>query len=223
MEETYLWHLWPGRHWPASPKEERHLVTELKHLSPTPALSFERADVTAVLNILRLGLSFADAKKQAPGLIPARLLSAYQHLEERRARAASALTLVMRAKSPSEIQGQALFATSLAPLPTYRALSGAQTYDASPKTPADTKALAAQIRHIRSLIAAANVRAITAQKQLEALGVPSDPEERLLAVRLGRRLYDPYADCLWAAQFYVPRRVTDLVPGRVGDLLGEDF
>jgi hypothetical protein len=223
MEETYLWHLWPGRHWPASPKEEKHLVAELKHASPQPASSFERADVTAVLNILRLGLNFSDTKKHAPGLVPARLLGAYLHVEDRRARAAASLTLVMRAKSPSEIQGQALFATSLAPLPTYRALAAAQTYDSSAKTPADAKVLTTQIKHIRSLIAAANVRTAAAQKQLEAMGVPEDPEDRLLAVRLGRNLYDPYSECLWAAQFYVPRRVTDLVPARVGDLLGEDL
>ena len=223
MEETYLWHLWPGRHWPASVKEERHLVTELRHLDPTPATTFERADVTAVLNMLRLGLSFADAKSQAPGLVPARLLGAYLHLEEKRSRAAAALNLVMRAKSPSEIQNQALFATALAPLPTYRALAAAQTYDASAKTPVDAKTLSSQMRHIRALIAAANEASTAVQKRLESMGVPTADDERVAAVRLGRRLYDPYAECLWGTQFYIPRRVTDLVPGRVGDLLGEEL
>lgn len=221
MTETYLWHLWPGRHWPLSPKEEKSFVSSLRAAGP-PATEFERGDVTAVLNILRLGLNLPEMASFAPGLDPARLLGAYLYLAHRRDTSAASFAHLMKHHTMSEVDVHALRASRLVPVPTYRAVTAIRAYESSRHSPADALALRTTLTRIKDMIAKSRDLAAHAESTLAAMNpVHLDETTMTTAVRLGRALYDPYDDCLWSAQFYLPQRVTDLVPGRVADLLEE--
>jgi hypothetical protein len=222
MIETYLWHLWPGRHWPASPKEEKAFVAELTKRTDAPAETFERGDITAVLNILRLGLSLDEVLVVAPGLNLARLLGGYNYIARRRKTAADSFTHIIKHHTMSEINQHAEAASLLVPVPTYRVVTAIRNYEESGRRPSDARLMNDTLKRVKDLVAVAVTDATSAGDKLSTMTSRGATDEQLTkAVRLGRTLYDPYDDCLWGAQFYLPTRVTDLVPGRVSDLLEE--
>ncbi len=61
----------------------------------------------------------------------------------------------------------------------------------------------------------------TRETELELEELAATATDLDLPIRLGSRLYDPYAACLYGHQFFLPERVGALVPPRVRDLLGE--
>lgn len=222
MTETYLWHLWPARNWPLSSREEKALVSELATLSPAPAPQFERGDVTAILNMLRLGLFYRDTREFAPGLSPQRLLSAYNYLDHRRRAAQASFERILKHHTMGDLDSHALLASRLAPVPTYRIVTAIRNYEASAHSPDDLFTLKATLSRVKEGIDVSRAAALAAENELTSLAKQARSEDELTrAIRLGRRLYDPYDDCLWSAQFYLPARLTDLVPGRVSDLLEE--
>ena len=215
MSTAYIWHLWPARHWPSSKAEEEKLVSELTNLDPTPA-TFDRSDITAVLNVLRLGMTFAEVIQHAPGLRPGRLLGAYTYLEKERKTTSAAFVALLDSPSVGALESLAAPAARILPIPTFWLSSAIREADESE----NQKIAEDAVHQIRYDIAAAVNRARIIEKKLASLATP-DEEAREKAVELGREIYDPYADSAWEHPFYLPTRVGALMPNRVADLIGE--
>jgi len=221
MTTSYLWHLWPGRHWPASLQEETALLADLESRTKRVNKKFERSDVTALLNILRLGLTIDEVLPYAPGLKFDRLLGAARHIEQLRTLATTALIELIDDPTEENIAHFAKTAAQVAPAPTYRIVTAVREYHDNP-TPANADRLEKVVAAIDTLIDQAQTTADQLEAHLEAFSTsPRSEDSDAKAVELGRALYDPYDECIWGSQFYIPRRLTDLLPYRVSDLLGE--
>jgi hypothetical protein len=219
MKSAYLWQLWPARNWPFSLDEEALLVEELKNLD-SDLVEFDRGDVTAVLNMLRLGVYFSKVHAHAPGLKPARLRSAYIYIEERRTASQVAFEALLAAPSTDALLLHATAAKRLAPIPTFwlqRAL-----LEGTPDAPEHIA------RYLREEIAALDLSVARVEQQLATLGehaltgTPEELEDEYAqCAALGHTLYNPYGECLWSRPFFIPPRVAALMPPRVADLVGE--
>ena len=218
MSETYLWHLWPSRRFPASAAEEVATIADLTTRANRPASTFERGDLTGLLNMLRLGMSVTEVWRYAPGFEADRLLAAYHFIESRRAESAQSFALMLADPLRSDLNELAELASPLVPVPTYRIVSAVRAYEEGASNAERAEELELAISLIETTCAAAISQARALEENL-VLIASRDPEA---AVKVARRLYDPYDVCLWADPFYIPRRVTDLLPSRVSDLLNED-
>lgn len=209
--EVYIWHVWPARHWPSSSTEESIFIKELSSLAKLEVdkiLPHERGDTTTVLNALRNGLALQDLLRVVPGVVPARLLSAYRHLDNLRASALEAFSEILAKPTQAAVVDYGNLAATLLPVPTFHIVA------------AITSRQKSEIR-----------KAITEAKALmsSTMQASAEYEERLVSsplshvdkIRLGRVLYDPYAGGVWSHPYYTPLRVGTLVPERVRDLLGE--
>lgn len=209
--ETYLWHIWPARHWPCSTAEEQAVVEDLTrrtNLSPEEIHPFERGDLTTVLNTLRNGMTIDELIAVAPGVVPSRLLSAYRHIDRLRLDSVRAFTALIDNLCDHTVNEDAPRAALLLPVPTYRLVASWMGEDATTRTDTRRNVLE-QVKY-----------AATATDERETT-LASNSLEDIDAVRLGRVLYDPFAGGLWSHPYYVPTRVGTLVPARVRDLLGE--
>ena len=235
MSATYLWHLWPGRHWPASIAEERAFIEELRTRQARIPRKFERGDLTAVLNILRLGLTLADVVPYAPGLKAPRLVAAYSDLEATIVASRNAFLQILTNPSAIETTNLAPLASRLMPVPTYHLTAAAHGLREGLRSEEYLHDTVQEVQRLldltsrRAAVAEAALLELTNEYKIRVVASlvtpPSaDPlvdEIASPAVQLGKDLYDPYDACLWSNPYYLPRRLTDLVPGRVADLLGE--
>jgi hypothetical protein len=208
--ETYLWHIWPARHWPASAEEESSFLADLAAAVNMPDQKIarhERGDLTTVLNALRNGMSYEELLRVAPGVVPQRLLSAYRYIDKLRISSLSAFSELLAHPNQHTVHLHATQAAQLLPVPTYRLVA----------------AVSDPGLNLRKTVAAIKESIVTTME------VAAEHEDRLAhadlpafdAVRLGRSLYDPFAGGVWSLPHYTPPRVGTLVPARVRDLLGE--
>lgn len=220
MSVEYAWHVLPARHWPSSQAEEASFRDQLLTASqdtPRPRRPQDpellrrdhRSHVTAVLNALRCGMNWEELLAQLPGLNPHPMLVAYDDLQSRRVAAAEAWRRIVSdpdlvVSEPAVAQG----AAALMPVVIHRALTRAHRGGAV--------ALHHVITHATAQIAAHTRVSRRIELMLAARTAP-DPT----AVRLGARLHNVTQPALWSAAHYLPRRVTDLSPTRVADLLNE--
>lgn len=208
--ETFLWHIWPARHWPCAVHEEARFLADLESdagLAPGKIITHERGDLTTVLNALRNGMSYADLHVVAPGVVPRRLLSAYRHIDKLRVSSLEAFAELLKKPTAHSVHTSANLAAQLLPVPTYHLVAAISD---SP-----TKARAT-VRQIRANVATAVSTAAEFEDRLVAGILEADE-----SVRIGKVLYDPFAGGVWSHPYYTPPRVGTLVPDRVRDLLGE--
>jgi hypothetical protein len=212
MGETYLWHVWPARHWPSSAPEETAFLAALEQaatgLDPAQVLPFERGDLTTVLNALRNGMHLDELVAVAPGVRPDRLLSAYRHIDTLRRRSVTSFVALCDRVDEHTTLEHGPHAALLMPVPTYRLI--ASLHD-EPGDRRDTER-----GGIRAAVDAVVHEARRHEQDLCSGRVDGDD-----AVRLGRVLYDPFGGGIWSNPYYLPDRVGALVPARVRDLLGE--
>jgi hypothetical protein len=209
--ETYIWHIWPARHWPASAAEETTFLEALQrvaNLRSNEVRPFERGDLTTVCNALRNGMSLAELYAVAPGIAPDRLLSAYRHIEQRRAASTAAFNALCAELSERTVNEHAPAAALLLPVPTYRLVAAHLS-----KRPTFAQE---ELQAVREMVDATTAYTTSNEQRLASGKVVGDD-----AVRLGRVLYDPFAGGLWSHAYYVTQRVGTLVPDRTRDLLGE--
>lgn len=224
MTAPYVWHLWPARYWPTSVEEEVRFHADLRALAgplsahpqrcprKRPQASEDarrqfRVHVTAVLNALRSGLPAAELVALVPGTPVSALHEAYDMLEGLRAQAhADWLTIV---GDPQNLTHPATLrsASRLLPIPLHRIAT--RNTAAGGDLPAAVLAAAAQVAGHGALVH-------EVEKDL-ALSQSSTRQ----AIELGARLHNPLTPALWGSAYYLPRRVTDLSPTRVADLLNE--
>ena len=109
----------------------------------------------------------------------------------------------------------------LMPVPTYRLVTAIRAYEEEPSD-FTAERLEYMLRQVSAATAEMTNIAQLAEFQLQELTKRSGTADvSTEAVELGRSLYDPYDECIWGHQYYQPRRLTDLLPYRVSDLLGE--
>lgn len=211
MQADYIWHLWPARHWPALPEEEVDFVDTLTQYAagscerPERLRPGLRADVTALINALRTGLSVEALLTFLPGSSPAELLAAYEHLEHRRALSAQAWGAIVADPTPATLRTHSTRAGQLMPTAIRR--------------------LHLRIGPSRGPGLHTSVEEIVAQtNELRAIGLELEGQLRQrsgrAAVTLGTQLHNPHNPALWGADFFLPERVGTLSPIRIADLLG---
>lgn len=208
MATTHVWHLWPGRHWPASASEEAQFVTELRTLADGRTAPAERMDVTAVLNALRCGITVASLLRFAPGVNPAALLAAYLDLEARRSASVTSWERITASPTLATLTEHAAQAAQLMPVPVDRIAKAAAI------------STSVSLSRVVAAVAAEIAMVCTRTAGIEAsLGRRLPPDEQ--AVALGVALHNPHEPGLWGHPFFLPPRVGALSPLRVVDLLEE--
>lgn len=208
MQTTHLWQLWPGRHWPLLPEEEATFRSDLATLSKNKKLKHDRGDYTAILNAIRCGIDATTLTSMAPGLRPGRLLGAYDHLDSLRAASVAAWASIVADPTPTFLAAHMPLASLLLPVPLERIRSNA-LFSGGSTIPTDVAATDAVVQQL-------DARALLIESALR-----SDPADPIVAVALGRDLYNPYDPTLWGDKHYLPARVGSLMPPRVAALLGE--
>lgn len=208
--ETYLWHIWPARHWPASHLEEEAFVADLTAAAAMPddkIYRSERGDLTTVLNALRNGMSYEELLRVAPGVAPKRLLSAYRDIDRLRSESMEAFASLVDQPTLESVDRFAAAATRLLPVPTFVIKS------AIVNTPSE---ISRTISSVRDQVKFAMDIAAEYEDDLR-----SNKLSDLDRIRLGRVLYDPFSGGVWSYPYYISPRVGTLVPARVRDLLDE--
>lgn len=206
---TYIWHLWPGRHWPALPEEEQQFVLDLQDLADDRSAGLDRMHFTAVVNALRCGITVNELLAVVPGMLPTDLLAAYVQLERLRMQAWHAWEEIVESPTVATITEHGADASTLLPVPLYR-IATVASHVATPGALRDA------------------VRAVSGE--IGKLARQSEVVEALLArctppdargVSIGTKLHHPKEPALWGNPYFLPSRVTCLSPVRVADLLGE--
>jgi hypothetical protein len=212
--ETYLWHVWPSRHWPSSASEEAQFVADLQSHAPelgaAKKVQFERGDLTTVLNALRNGMTYDELLTVAPGIVPARLLSAYRHLDSLRATSMTSFHTMCKSLTDASVLEHASQASKLLPVPSYRLIAIWAEHSE------DAERLEEARAEVCGLVSSAGEMI-----KLQELQLTSGELDSVEAVRQGRVLYDPFGNGLWSHPYFLPYRIGVLVPSRVKDLLGE--
>jgi hypothetical protein len=206
---SYPWHVWPGRHWPASREDEAALIAELSSAEPV-AGHFERGDVTAVLNALRCGVNLDILKRHTPGIRPGRLVAGYLDLQARLERARTAWDAIVAEPHISTVTHHG--PDAIAVLPGIEdPLFKARVVMGPDHLPEEIARLAEQVSQ----------RTVVAHRLEDRLEQYAEAGRDDDAVRAGRDLYDPYVPGAWGHPLFLPDRVGTLMPVRVSDLLNE--
>lgn len=172
-----------------------------------PGPDFTRTEVTALVNALRGGLDAIDLLRRAPGLVPGRLVAAYEHLEHERATSAAAWEAIVADPTPTVVLQNAAFAARLLPVVVVELAEYARRNDP-------------QLARRVQLAAREVARVAAVARRLE--GWMDDPVPHSMdATEVGRLLFDLEGPGLWSHNFFLPPRVGALVPVRLAALLGE--
>lgn len=206
-----VWTAGPFRGWPCSAEEEQDLINDARLAcgEEHPRKRPSRSDITALVVALRDGADFFELREFLPGLDPARLVAAYEFLEKRRKVAADAWNDIAHNPNVISLTRSADKAAIVLPVPV---------------TELVRVAAAAHSEHaIEHVIQAVSKR--VADETAYTLEVEADLHENkhspIRRMRIGAELFQPQHQCLWSSAYYLPRRVTDLSPLRIMDLLGE--
>jgi len=203
-----MWHIWPGRLWPASEASEAEFVAELERRSPRSSRA-TRDDVIALVSILRCGTTVEEALHFAPGLSPARLLGAHRRLETARAQAVEAWNLIAADPTPQVWRSQMRKAARLFPVAVERVVVGLESLSSDDRLVELVAQVDQRMREVTDIGRAIEQRCASVP--------PTLPH----AAALAAALYNPHGPCVYADPFFVPNRVAALSATRVGDLLGE--
>lgn len=212
MPPPYVWHIWPAQLWPASREQEARFLSDLqkivKRRRRKPYKTTPRHSVTAVMYALRCGAAARILCKELPGEVPANLLAAYNLLNTRREEGVYAWQRIV--ETPETLNDAALVtaASRILHTPMRRILFLSKT--------AGTQAAAKEIQRTQTLISLHRHLVADIEAKLATPDVNSDT-----AIELGLQLHNPGTATLWAADHYIPQRVTDISTTRVADLLGE--
>jgi hypothetical protein len=203
---TTSWSPWVDARPVATSAAEARFVADLARRCEARPAPHTRADVTAVLNALRSGLALDELLERAPGLRPGRLYGAHLTLDTHRASAVEAWEVLASHPTVDHLERLGADAARAVPVLVNR-LRAAATID-----PALLPRVAAQL-----VDDVARTRSTIARTESELDRCLDDD----VAAEIGRTLYDPTGDCLFARNDHLPTRVGALVPRRVAALLGE--
>lgn len=206
MRGQWMWNTWSGPGWPASVEDEQRFVDAL---SRHPAEDWDRDDAIFVITALRCGATLDQMHTIAPSLAPGRLRGAYDAVEALRRESIDALQRILDQPDEETFLVYGLTAARLVPVPVGRL--------GRMLSVAGEEGLAEEVARTIRLIAETTTDAHAIEHRLERPGLRDDAR-----IMLGEQLYEPQGTGIWADPFYLPRRVCDLSPGRLRDLLGDD-
>jgi hypothetical protein len=214
----YIWHLWPGKNRPATAHEEQKLVSGLRDAAGGGAESFagigdgdgqvQRGVLTALMNALRCCLTAPELFERAPGLNPAELVFAYDLVDSARRKSVDAFDSIVREPTLESLVEHSAAASLLMGVPVREMTP--------PGGVIENAAVERAVARVMQNVDAVSRRAFEFEESLR-LCAPGEAA----GVEIGRLLYDPYQAALWSSPYFLSRRVGDLVPLRVADLLGE--
>ena len=195
------------------PEEEVQFVSDLRdkvngnNVSKKPQGStFDRGDVTTVVNALRCGVTVQSLLLQAPGLVPERLLAAYTKLNKSRLESVTAWESILKEKTIESLLVNKVKAQRIMPIAVNRLLLSSQQ--------SGVKGLMETCDSVQRASFAINQTARDLEGILRSL-------KHVDRVMLGCKLYNPYEPSIWGDIFYAPERVTTLMPVKITDLLQE--
>lgn len=201
------WMPWPDHGPPASTAGEADFVRALTAMAGPDSDEHRRADVTAVLNALRAGITPERLLELAPGLRPRQLRGGYMALEQRRAESVAAWFAITDDPTVETFVRHAAMAERLLPVPVeYLRV----------KSKIDQRAFHAAVARADNGVRTAGSVVVRIEAELDRCERTTD-----WAVALGRKLYDPFEECALGHDYFLPNRVGALVPGRVAQLLAE--
>lgn len=206
---SYLWQLWRTPGIPATARQEKKLIRAAaaaparKPTKVDPGDKDERGDITALVNALRCGCSFADLESSMPGLDPAILVQAHADLEWRRSTAETAWERLTKAADVEKLDEFGPAASTLLPVAVKEIARAA--------TPQDMRKVGAALRR--------EVKEQSAHTKKIELVLDAARYPAPVLVEIGRLLYDPFADCMWAHPLFLPPRVGALTPQHLRSLL----
>jgi hypothetical protein len=195
------WSPWADAGVPMSAVDERLFVTQLRALAEGEPCAFRRMDASVLVNALRTGIMPGPLQARLPGIRPANLLGAYVELSSRRAKSVEAWQTIVAERSRDAVLECGVRASRLLP----GAVSQLERVLAQrPATLNDT------IERMMARVDAARRLADDLESRVERC-------ERgcTRGAFYAARLYDPELPSAWSDPFYVPQRVTDLVPERL--------
>lgn len=206
-----LRHPWADVQHPASAAGEQRFVEQLLAIAacsdPVPGHDFTRTEVTALVNALRGGLDAIDLLRRAPGLVPGRLVAAYEHVEHERAVSEAAWAAIVADPVPEVVVQNAPLAARLLPVVVVELAEYARRNDPQ---------LARRVQLAEREVA----RVGAVARRLE--GWMDDPVPHAMdSAEVGRLLFDLEGPGLWSHNFFLAPRVGALVPVRLAALLGE--
>lgn len=179
---------------------------------PQPAQeprSTPRSDITALVVALRDGASYDQLREFLPGFTPDSMMRAYTYLQRRRAESQEAWDAIVAKPGAVSLTQHGMRAAMLLPVAVadiWRVANSAHGVEA--------------IEHMVNAAAhRIDVDTTYTQEVEDDLSLIAHSTTRRL--RIGSELFQPQHDCLWSGPYYMPRRITDLSPLRVMDLLGE--
>jgi hypothetical protein len=164
--------------------------------------------VTLLLGMLRCGAPVESILAFAPGVRCDRLHAAYLLLDKKRCASVASWAAIVEDPTRLTIRENAISAVRLLPTPMYRLTEMAD------------RLRDAQLDRIVATfceqIDIAHDQADELENSLASSRISLDQ-----AVEVGKELYNPHTPSVWGQPFYLARRVGDLMPLRVADLLGE--
>jgi hypothetical protein len=203
---------WTQRHWPFDAAEEGAFVAELKGLAAAArrrrVRRWGRSDVTVVVTALRCGTSASEVCGMLTGVNPWRLVAAYNELEKRRSAAAAAWMSIVANPTFASLERYGDRAGELVPVPVGRLEAAAEDSDATLAT-----AVAVEHRRIEG------AWRLLDDALAHLCGGTVDVAERVIAARM---VFHPDGTGLIGSPTLLARRVGELSPLRVAELIGDD-
>lgn len=203
---TTTWSPWSDARPVTTSASEARFVTDLARRCDERPTPHTRSDTTAVLNALRSGLTVEELLDRAPGLRPSRLYGAYLALDACRVAAVEAWEAIVADPTIDALDHHGDLASRVVPVLVNR-LRAVITI-APALLPRITGQLADDVDRTTSAVD-------RTESELDRC------DDADAAAEIGRTLYDPTGDCLFARNDHLPARVGALVPRRVAALLDE--
>ena len=199
------WMPWPDSGPPASTAGEVEFLRALTAMAGPGSDEPRRADITAVLNALRAGITPERLLELVPGLRPRQLRGGYLELEQRRAKSVAAWFAIVDEPTVETFEGHAPIAERLLPVPIEHLRV---------KSKIDQRGFPTAVARAASRVWTAGSVVVRLEAELDRFEPTAD-----WAVALGRKLYDPFEECALGNDYFLPNRVGALVPARVAQLL----
>jgi hypothetical protein len=203
----YAWQLIDGLHRPLCRTEEAEFIADLRQRAGKSDGTWERSDLTALLNGLRCGATSADLCRQFPGVTPAAMIAAYDAVDQARRRCVSAWER-LAAGDDTDLVDSVPDAVRLLP-GHLRKLVTHQLAERPEQARATIRTVLEQSRAARHLSEAIESELLCGQYSPGVL------------VELGRVLYDPYAESVWGDPCFIPDRVGAVIGYRIKALVGD--
>jgi hypothetical protein len=164
--------------------------------------AFDRDDITSVVTMLRCGIGVDAARFFAPGMRVSALAGAYDHVDNTRAQATTDWHRLL--EDPCGASAETILsAERILPSGVRRILAA---------RPQGADAVHAAVEQVVAVL----------ERRWREVGSVEEALH-LGGTAVGVLLVDPWRPSLWDRPDYMPRRVTDLSPRRLRDLLGERY